>query len=68
MFQGSFRMCKEHFKVVSRKFHMGVSRLFYEFFQEVSRVFHGNCERISRVFHVACHSSQLPELKEGLFV
>ena len=33
----------------------------------VTRKFQENIEGVSKKFHVACHSSQLPEHKEGLF-
>ena len=71
------------FKSVLRVFHgwfkpfkqvlRGVSRIFHRGFKEVSRIFSKCfCEGVSRLFCfwkfiVACHSSQLPEHKKGLF-
>ena len=41
--------------------------LFPECFKEVSRKFQENVQGVSKKFLVACHSSQLPEQKKGLF-
>ena len=57
------------FKVFLSKFEEGfkrVSTMFLGFFLEVSRKFHENVQGVSKKFHVACHSSHLPEQKEGL--
>ena len=45
-----------------------VSRVFPEYLKGVTRKFQENIEGVSKKFHFACHSSQLPEQKEGLFI
>ena len=45
-----------------------VSRVFPECLKGVTRKFQENIEDVSKKFHVPCHSSQLPEQKEGLFL
>ena len=44
-----------------------VSRAFPEYLKGVTRKFQEKIEGVSKKFHFACHSSQLPEQKEGLF-
>ena len=43
-----------------------VSRVSPDCFKDVSRMFKENVQSVSKL-HVACHSSQLPEQKEGFF-
>ena len=81
-FQWCFKSGSQVIKAIQGSFKgsfESVSRIFHKSFKEVSRTFFkclievwSSCEGVSRMFCfwkfiIACHSSQLPEQKEGLF-
>ena len=68
--QGSFKGLLGKSKKDSRGCQVSfleVSRVFPECLKGVTRKFQ-DIEDVSKKFHVACHSSQLPEQKEGLLL
>ena len=48
-------------------YFLEASRVFPECLKGVWRKFQENFHGVLKKFHVACHSSQLPDQKEGLF-